>query len=234
MKEQVVKLVVDHREGPSGLIDELDAYDYSTAEMHVSTDVTTAQLPIGDIVCSDRCCIERKSSKDYIDSFVNDKRDLFGQAIDMMNAYPRSLMILEGLTVFDLRNIHPEALRGSLAGLAVGVHVPIIPTLNVAETAALVVTIARREQYVSKRSVSIAHAKRSSMSLPQRQEYIVSSIGSGVGGVMAAALLKHFKTVERVMSASIDDLCAVPGVGKTTAVKIREIVGDNFNNDECD
>jgi len=66
MKELVVKLIVDHREAPSGLIDELEAYDYTTSSMHVVTDVEVAQLPVGDVICSDRVAVERKAVDDFM------------------------------------------------------------------------------------------------------------------------------------------------------------------------
>ena len=225
IKEQVVQLIVDHREAPSGLIDELQDYEYTTTTTHVSTHVETAQLPVGDVVCSDRVCIERKTCEDFVDSFIN--RDIFGQVIDMIRAYPRSIMILEGDSVFGIRNISPEALRGSQAGLTVGMRVPIISTKNVTQTAALAVTIARREQFRMKRSVSM-HGKRSNMTMPQRQIYVVSSIGEGVGVVVAEDLLKHFHSVRAVMNASIDELMEVKGVGQKIAEKIGEIVGGEY------
>jgi Fanconi anemia group M protein len=225
MKEQVVNLIVDHREAPSGLIDELMNYEYTTTTTHVSTHVETAQLPVGDVVCSDRVCIERKTCEDFVDSFIN--RDIFGQVIDMIRAYPRSIMILEGDSIFGIRNISPEALRGSQAGLAVGMRVPIISTKNVTQTAALAVTIARREQFRMKRSVSM-HGKRSNMTMPQRQIYVVSSIGEGVGVVVAEDLLKHFHSVQAVMNASIDELMEVKGVGRKIAEKIHEIVRGEY------
>ena len=225
IKEQVVNLIVDHRESASGLIEELRDYEYTTTTTHVSTHVETAQLPVGDVVCSDRVCIERKTCEDFVDSFIN--RDIFGQVIDMVRAYPRSIMILEGDSIFGIRNISPEALRGSQAGLAVGMRVPIISTKSVAQTAALAVTIARREQFRMKRSVSM-HGKRSSMTMPQRQIYVVSSIGDGVGPVVAEALLKHFKSIEAVMTATIDELIEVEGIGKPTAEKIRTLVGGEY------
>jgi Fanconi anemia group M protein len=178
-----------------------------------------------NVVCSDRVCIERKSCADFVDSFIN--RDIFGQVIDMIRAYPRSIMILEGDSIFGIRNISPEALRGSQAGLAVGVRVPIISTKSVAQTAALAVTIARREQFKMKRSVSM-HGKRSHMTMEQRRIYVVASIGDGVGPVVAEALLKHFKSIEAVMTASIDELIEVEGIGKPTAEKIRTIVGGEY------
>lgn len=225
IKEQVVQLIVDHREGPSGLIDELIDYEYKTTTTHVTTNVQTAQLEVGDIICSDRVCIERKSCPDFVDSFIN--RDIFGQIADMSRAYIRSIMILEGETVFGLREVHPEALRAALSGVCVGFGIPIIPTTNVEETAAMAVTIARKEQFKEKRSISI-HGKRSSMTLPQRQVYVVSSIGSGVGPVMAETLLKHFGSVQAVMNASIDELCDLDGIGKKTAENIHSIVRSDY------
>jgi Fanconi anemia group M protein len=184
-----------------------------------------SELPVGDVVCSDRVCIERKTCDDFVDSFIN--RDIFGQVIDMIRAYPRSIMILEGDSIFGIRNISPEALRGSQAGLAVGMRVPIISTKNVAQTAALAVTIARREQFRMKRSVSM-HGKRSNMTMPQRQIYVVSAIGDGVGVVVAEDLLKHFRSVQAVMNASIDELMEVKGVGQKIAEKIHEIVRGGY------
>jgi len=225
IKEQVVELTVDYREAPSGLIDELVAYEYTTSTTHVSTKVTTAQLPVGDVVCSDRVCIERKSCADFVDSFIN--RDLFGQIADLARAYQKPVVILEGDSVFGIRDVHPEALRGALSAVGVGWGIPIIPTKSVEQTASMAVTIARKEQFKMKRSVSM-HGKRSSMTMPQRQIYVVSSIGEGVGPVVAEALLKHFNSIEAVMTASIDELIEVEGIGKPTAEKIRMIVGGEY------
>jgi len=123
--------------------------------------------------------------------------------------------------------VSPEALRSALSGITVGWGIPIIPTIHVEDTAAMAVTIARREQFKEKRSISM-HGKRSHMTMPQRQEYIVSSIGGGVGPTMAEALLKHFGSVRAVMTAPIDELVKVDGIGKTTAENIREIVGGEY------
>ncbi len=225
MKEQIVQIIIDDRESRSGIIDELRGYEYENLTTRVTTNVQTVRLEVGDIICSDRVCIERKSCADFVDSFIN--RDIFGQVADMSRAYQRSIMILEGKTIFGLRDVSPEALRSALSGITVGWGIPIIPTANVKSTAAMVVTIARREQFKEKRSISI-HGKRSHMTLPQRQEYVVSSIGGGVGPTMAEVLLEYFGSVRAVMDATIDELVAVDGVGKTTAKNILEIVESEY------
>lgn len=225
IKERIVQLIIDHRESRSGLIDELIGYSYENMTTRVTTNVTTAQLEVGDIICSDRVCVERKSCADFVDSFIN--RDIFGQMADMSRAYSRSIMILEGETIFGLREVSPEALRSALSGITVGWGIPIIPTGSVEATAAMVVTIARREQFKEKRSISM-HGKRSSMTLPQRQEYVVSSIGGGVGPTMAEALLKHFGSVQAVMDAPFDELCEVEGIRQKRAENIHEIIRSEY------
>ncbi len=48
----------------------------------------------------------------------------------------------------------------------------------------------------------------------------------GIGGAKATALLKHFKTMKAIKSASIDELCAVNGINQSLAEKIY----NEFNN----
>lgn len=43
---------------------------------------------------------------------------------------------------------------------------------------------------------------------------------NGVGQAKAAALLKHFKTIKGIKSATVDELCAVPGINQALAEKI--------------
>lgn len=228
IKEQVVQIIVDHREARSGLIDELTNYEYETTTTHVTTNVQTAQLEVGDIICSDRVGIERKSCSDLVDTIANSKRELMRQMADLSRTFKRPLMILEGKTVFGLRNIHPEALRATMASISIGWGVPIQPTLTIEETAAQVVTIARKEQFKENRRISIPHTKRTQMTLPQRQTYVVTSIVSGLGPARAEALLKHFRSVQMIMNASIDELCSVDGIHMKTAENIREIIGSEY------
>ncbi|OEU75014.1 MAG: hypothetical protein BA864_14165 [Desulfuromonadales bacterium C00003093] len=228
IKEHVVQIIVDYHEAPSGLIDELSEYEYETKTYHLTTNVETTRLEIGDIICSDRVGIERKSVDDFINTIINHERDLAGQMADMTRAYKSPQVILEGETVFGIRGVHPEALRALKAMITVNFGIPIIPTMSVEETAAQVVTIARREQFRDKRKISIPHTKRSTMTMPQMQRYVVSSIGGGVGGTKAERLLKHFRSVRKVMNASIDELCGVEGIQKTTAEKIHKVIRSEY------
>jgi len=66
------------------------------------------------------------------------------------------------------------------------------------------------------------------MTLDEQRVYCVSSI-SDSGPVLATNLLEHFGTVEKVMTADIDELTQVEKVGKKTAERIREVVGGRYD-----
>jgi len=234
IKEHVVQLIVDHREAGSGLIDELIDYVYETKSLRITTRVETAQLEIADIIISSnddgtgRVGIERKSVDDFVDTIVNPDRDMARQLADLQRTFDHPLVILEGDTIFGLRGVSPEALRANMRMIAVSFGIPLIPTKSIDETAAYIVTIARGEQLDEGRKISIPHTKRTQMTLPQRQKYVVSSIGSGVGASTAEKLLKHFGSVRAVMNADIGELCVVEGIRQRTAENIHEIIRSEY------
>lgn len=228
IEEHVIQIIIDHREAASGLIDELVDYDYRTTTKHVTTHVETVKLEVGDVICSDRVIAERKSTDDFVDSIINPDRGMMGQMHDIARTAKRPVMILEGETIYGLRGIHPEALRANVAAVTVGFGIPIIPTSCVEETAAQLVTIAHREQFRDGRKISIPHTKRTTMTMTQRQEYVVSSIGSGIGAGTAKLLLKQLGSVHEVMTAPIDEIVKIKGIGIATAKNIHDIIRSKY------
>lgn len=217
--EGQTEIVIDQRELDSAIGKNLSTRDGMYTRLET--------LAVGDYVVSDRVAVERKSVADFIDSLLDGDRSLFEQVKDLSHAYSRPLVIVEGEDLYGERNVNPEAIRGALSALAVDFGVSVLRTRDQDGTAELLETIARREQEVSDRTVS-AHGEKSAKTLPEQQEYVVSSIAD-IGPVTARSLLEHFGTVEAVMTAQEDDLQAVDGVGTVTASRIREVVGNAYN-----
>ncbi len=208
---------VDHREIRSGVSRILE---------NAGINVIMQTLEVGDYVPSDRVCIERKTTADFLDSLISGRRDLFRQIADLARTSERPVMIIEGGDIYDLRQIHPNAVRGAIASIAIDFSVPVIMSRDEEDTAAMIAAIAKREQQDHGREVAM-HGKRSAMMLPEQQEYIVSAI-SNIGPVVARNLLKHFGSVEAVMQASRGELLKVELVGPKTADRIREVVGGEY------
>jgi len=215
--EKRLKIIADHREAPSGIIDEL---------MRLGVEVEVCQLKVGDFILSNRVGVERKSTGDFLQSIV-DKR-LMSQAKILRETFERPVLILEGGNLYSRRAIHPNAVRGSLAALVVDIGIPILPTRDEKETALILFAIARREQLDESREVAVrGEPKR--LTLPEHQRFVVEGL-PGISAVLAKRLLEHFGTVERVMCASEEELKQVHGIGREKARSIRKILASIY---EC-
>lgn len=213
-KEELPVVFADTREGNSKIIRHL-------SEMEI--DVKVQAMAVGDYQVSDEVVIERKTAKDFVDSIV-DKR-LFKQARSLMEEFKRPLIILEG---DDLYNgmINPNAIRGSIASIALDFGISIIPTRNAQDTAAMIKRIAIREQSGEKTPIQIRTDKKP-VNLWEQQLFIIESLPN-IGPVNAKNLLEHFGTVANIINASESQLQEVEGIGKKTATNIRKVVDSKY------
>ena len=215
---EAVEIVVDQRE-----LDSAIARDLSTRE-GVETRLET--LAVGDYVLSDRVVVERKTVEDFLDTLTGGDRSLFEQVGDAGRHYARPVVVVEGEGLLGRRNVHPKAIHGALASLAVDFGASVMRTTDEEETADLLEVIAEREQEEGDREVSV-HGEKQSRTLTEQQEYVVASIAE-VGPVTARSLLAEFGSVEAVMTADEETLQDAEGVGEVTAERIREVTGSEY------
>ena len=204
----------DSREGNSKVIRHL-------SEMEI--DVQVRSMAVGDYQVSDDVVIERKTASDFVESII-DKR-LFKQARELSEEFKRPILILEGDDIYN-GMIHPNAVRGTIAAIAIDFGISIIPTRNSEDTAAMIKRIAVREQNGEKTPIQIRTDKKP-VSLWEQQLFIIESLPN-IGPVNAKNLLQHFGTVEKVISASESELQEVEGIGKKTAKNIRKVVESEY------
>ncbi|MEM4565552.1 MAG: DEAD/DEAH box helicase [Archaeoglobaceae archaeon] len=200
-----LKIFVDSRELRSDVVKHL-------RDLGASLEVKN--LEVADYVLSDRVAVERKTVEDFAESIIEDR--LFQQLIKL-KAYQRPILLIEGENLY--QRIHPNAVRGAIATIAVDFGIPIIRTRDERETAEFLLAIARREQEERRREV-VEHYAKTKRTLKEEQEYVVSAISS-VGSVIAKNLLEHFQTIEKIATASEEELMKVPKVGEKTAKRIR-------------
>ncbi|MFT4931538.1 MAG: ERCC4-related helicase/ERCC4-type nuclease [Natronomonas sp.] len=216
--EETVEIVVDQRETDAPIARTLSTRD--------DVRVRLETLEVGDYVLSDRVAVERKSVADFLDTLTGGDRSLFDQMGDLARHYARPILVLEGGGLYEERNVHPNAIRGALASLAIDFDASVLHTDDEADTADLLHVVAGREQETGDREVSV-HGEKGAKTLAEQQEYVVASIAD-IGPVTARALLEDFGTVEAVMTAREEDLLEVEGVGEVTADRIREVVGSDY------
>jgi len=213
-KETRPVIYADSREGSSRVLRELE---------QLNVDIKVKSLAVGDYQVSDDVAIERKTNSDFISSIM-DKR-LHKQAKELVDNFKKPLMILEGTELYS-SFIHPNAVRGAMASIAVDFGIPIIPTRTPEDTAAMINRVAIREQTHEKSDIQIRTEKKP-LTTWEQQLYIIESLPN-VGPVIARKLLEKFVSVKGVINASEDDLKRVEGIGDKIAKIILNVVDSGF------
>jgi ERCC4-type nuclease len=131
------RVVVDSGEQGSRVVKALE-------EQGVEIVITT--LEAGDYVADHKIAFERVTLEDILKSIFEDRK-LLSQIKDLANNYERPVLIIEGEDpFFSGRTINPASIQGFLDKIVVPFKVPLLYTLNEAETAGVILSMARSEQ----------------------------------------------------------------------------------------
>ncbi len=188
-------------------------------------ELRSKRLIVADYVLSKNVACERKTKEDFLQSIVDGR--LFRQLADLKQRYPSPFLIIEGPSPLENnRNIHPNAIRGAIASIAIEFAVPIIWTQSQHETAEMLYAIAKREQLQIKHAIAI-RCKKKAKSMNQVQEFLVAGLPK-VSGTIAKRMLKYFNTPEKVFTSESSELMKIPGVGKKLAKQIRDILTKKY------
>lgn len=205
--------------GPLIIADDRESSSKVVECLHKSGALISLQrLEYGDYAIGDRIIVERKTTRDFMDTLV--ERDLLGQIKRMSDAVLKPVLIIEGEDLYSQRNINPNAVRGALTAIALNLGTSIFYTKTPEETAEMLFVIANREEG-KEGGLKSPHYHKSYKSMREELEYIISSFPK-TGLKSARILLENFGTIENIIKASEEELMAVDGIGEKTAKKIYE------------
>jgi len=210
-----IPIIADHREARSPVVEALKQLP--------SIELRLQQLAAGDYVVDGRCVFERKTVVDFAASIADGR--LFVQAQKLADLAEPAAIILEGrLGDLAQTQMRREAFQGAMVSLSLIFHLPVLRTLEPAETARLMLYAARqlrRHEW----SAGPRYGRR-----PKRKRRIQLRILQGLPGIgpaRAERLLQAFGTVQAVMTASVQNLEQVDGVGQKTAAAIRQVLQES-------
>lgn len=210
------RICVDSREAANrngkriaALLDELGA------------ETTVTKLDFGDYLIGEDVAVERKTIFDLANTLT--QRFLFDQIFKMKEAYPRSIVLIEGYMglLRKFRRISPESLSGALFALAQA-NIPLIPTIDYKDTATFLVTSAKQLSKNEKTLPTIRHRVKTE-SLREQQLFVVAGLPN-VGPVLGENLLSHFKTVRAVFCATREEFMEVKGIGPQRADAVAKVL----------
>ena len=217
------QIFLDNRERNSGIVKELIKRDIEVIEK---------QLVLADFIIKTKNLngeiltlgVERKTINDFLNSMI-DKR-LISQLIDMKKHFDITLLIMEGEeNIYQIRDFHPNSIRGMLASIAIDFQVPILYTRNHKDTANLLAIIAKRLE--KPRSLPSLLKKRKPLTLKQQQEYFIESL-PGIGPTISKSLLQEFKNIKKIINATEEELKEVDKIGPKKIENIKRILESNY------
>ncbi len=208
-----IKIYADIREKYSGVVNAL----YEEGLL-----IELKALTTGDFLCSSRVAVEVKRAADFVNSIVDGR--LLQQLKELKENFERPVLIIEGTQeedLYSIRNVHPNAIRGMLATIAVSYGIPILYSRNPKDTAGFITTIAKREKEAGAPEPSL-HAKKPA-TLAERQEYVIASL-PGIELKLAQSLLQKFGSVREVITATEEQLQKVELIGPKKAAEIKRVI----------
>jgi Fanconi anemia group M protein len=183
--------------------------------------VKTATLEKGDYILSDECAVERKTVNDFV--YTLTRRYLFEQIFRLKEAYPKSLLLIEGYMpiIYKYSKIQPAAVWGAMFNLAKN-GVAMVNTASQKETVDFLYVAARQEQMVEKRKPTV-HAFKNYDTTSEAQLYFIASLPN-VGREKATAILQSYQTPQNAL-INVDDWSkTVNGLGPVITNKVKEIL----------
>ena len=133
MAEVNYKMVLDHRESSSTLASYLRSMGF---------DVEFQHLDCGDIKITEEILIERKTSRDLLNSITDGR--LLKQCHNLVKNCIHPLLLIELGEVGSA--VHPNAVLGAMSHITLDIGIPVMMTKNTLETAHFL-SIAAKRQY---------------------------------------------------------------------------------------
>jgi len=187
--------------------------------------VTVMRLKLGDYLVDGRFLFERKTLPDLVTSIISGR--LFTQALRLAGARLRPALILEG-TSNELAEsgMRWEAVQGALITVTFFCAIPILSTRTPEETVRTMLFAAQQGRTYAMGSLPRPGYRPTGKRA--RQLFMLQGLPR-IGPERANRLLARFGSVEAVIKASVEELCAVPGIGKPIAERIRWSVAEPFS-----
>ncbi|MGC8676175.1 MAG: ERCC4 domain-containing protein [Candidatus Micrarchaeia archaeon] len=210
----MTKVLVDNRERNLDLLERLS---------DMGIELEFAQLPVGDYIVSDRICVERKAMRDFSSSIINSR--LFDQLERLRSSFAKPVLIVEGDdSEFALSQ---NVLLGAIVSAYVDYGVMVIRSAGPEQTAEILAKMAEHEQKQKDREPMRVGIKRA-YTISEWQILMLSSL-PGIGQKLAHSLIKNFKSVRSVASASVDELMKVEKIGRKKAELVHRVMNEEFD-----
>lgn len=207
-EEQKITIYADKREAQTPVLQRL-------ADLNVHLKV--GELEIGDFVIAADVVVERKTATEFVAGIMSGR--LFNQAGKMQLKYRRVIFMIVGDLYATGKPISKDAIEGALAWLTVVVGASVLHERNPHHSADQIYRLAKQAQDGLDQDAAFRRGK-----VPKGNEQSRYSIEGtlGVGPSLGLAILKHCRSTHGFVNATVEELLAIPGIGRKKAESIYE------------
>ncbi|NHI91400.1 MAG: DEAD/DEAH box helicase [Candidatus Lokiarchaeota archaeon] len=215
-----ITIIIDSRETASSVARELK---------NLNCMLEIQQLTVGDYIVSDRVAIERKSNDDFVQSIIDGR--IWEELMNLSSNYTTPILILEGDPPQTNKRLHINAILGALSTILIKFKLPTIYSRNEADTAAIILALAKKEQLEQKRSIRIRYEKAAT-----EKSQILERVIAGIPGIdlkRSRSILTHFGTLNNIFKQKkVDEFIKIEGIGKKIAEEIIDISQHEYEPNE--
>ncbi len=168
--------------------------------------------------------IERKTTNDFLNSIID--RRIITQLMRLKENFEAPILVIEGEeNIYQIRNFHPNAIRGMFASIAIDFQIPILYTKNHRDTASLIGIISKHLDK-QKKPMSLL-SKRKPLTKKEQKEYLVESL-PGIGPTLAKSILKELKTIKNLANSEEAKLKEIEKIGPKKAKEIYDLFNEEY------
>ena len=207
-----VKIEVDYREKPSGILNVLQSRDGVVVE--------EKRLSLGDYRINGHIIVERKTTKDFIISIIDGR--LFSQASRLKRFVEKPIIVIEGTDLYKTDyDMDPQAIKGAITSLSTIWYIPVILSKDINGTVNfLVMTGIQDMEY---QTLYVKRLGRKPKRMKRLKLHILQGLPQ-IGPKIASRMLEHFGSIEKAITANESELAIVEGIGRKKAAMIRNVV----------
>ncbi|MFX1517085.1 MAG: ERCC4 domain-containing protein [Promethearchaeota archaeon] len=188
-------------------------------------------LEVGDYILSNRLIVERKTYSDFVSSIIDGR--LFQSSspgeysqLSRLAKLKFPLLLIQLESEVKERQIHINSLMGAISSIILDFQIPIIFTRSDSETAALLYQLAKREQGDTSSDITLPSISKKEQNVREIQMFMLATI-PGINTVKAKELLNKFQTIQAIATASLEELTAVPQIGKKLALRVQTVLNSS-------
>jgi len=177
-----------------------------------------------DFVIGDEVAVLRET----IDGFLTDidRPNLQSKIADLQNRFKKPFVVVEGCSSHSKDIATRLPIYDVLNALIRRLRVPVVPTTDASDTAAFIASLVKVEMT---RDMSRESDMR--INLSEYQKRMIQGLPN-VTSVLAERLLKQFGSVQKVLTATKEELMSVEGVGRVISEEILRVANQQYGSEK--